>query len=193
MKTTESLRVLHASRRNIFTLGDLKKLLAIHLDNTAYKTAETLVRNKILIRLGKGVYGNTFSPPEDFEIANTLYAPSYVSLESALSFYGILPQFPYGITSVSPRRTHHAKAAGKDFEYIHIQRGLFCDYVKEKTFLVAEPEKALVDCLYLVSKGCRKLDFDALDCTRLNKKRFREMADRITILPFQRLRRSLNL
>lgn len=42
-----------------------------------------------------------------FRVANILYSPSYISLETALAFYQLIPEITYGITSVSTRRTYH--------------------------------------------------------------------------------------
>ena len=159
MKIAEIIKALERSEQRIFTLRDLQKLLKIQKDNTTYKTVENLIENEILIRLKKGLYRYAFSLPEDFEIANSLYSPSYISLETSLNFYGILSQFPYTITSITPRKTEHFEINGKKFDYIHIQKDLFFDYRKEKTFLIAYPEKALVDTIYLVAKRWRDIYF----------------------------------
>lgn len=184
---------LQKSGMRILTLQDIKKLLEIRFDNTAYKTAERLAKKEVLVRLKKGTYSFAFFPPEDFEIANFLYTPSYVSLESALNFYGILPQFPYTVTSVTPRKTKKFEAAQKEFEFVHIQKGLFFGYRKENGFLIAQPEKALIDEIYFAAKGWRKMDFSELDYSKMNSKRLRQMAEKIEHLPFQRLWKNLKL
>src|SRR3989338_6658324 len=45
-----------------------------------------------------------------FLVANRLYGPSYVSLEMALSFYGLIPEGVYALTSITTRKTEHFKA-----------------------------------------------------------------------------------
>ena len=94
-------------------------------------------------------------PPEDFEIANFIYGPSYISLESALSFYGIIDQFPYQILSLTLKRTKSFMIGKKIFVYAHIKPEFFRDYRREDNYLIATPEKSLFDFLYLVYKGGR--------------------------------------
>jgi len=65
---------------------------------------ERLTKKGIIKRLTKRKYLFTFLESDDFQIANFLYTPSYISLESALSFYGIITQFPYQITSITPKK-----------------------------------------------------------------------------------------
>jgi hypothetical protein len=85
------------------------------------------------------------------EIAFRLYSPSYISLEKALSVYGIIPEMVYGITSVTPKTTREFRNKFGDFTYRHIKPTLFFGYRedKERRCLMAEPEKALLDYLYL--------------------------------------------
>ena len=96
--------------------------------------------------------------------------PSYVSLESALNFYGILNQFPYVITSVTPKKTKKLEKEGKNFEYVHFNPQNFYGYVKQGKFLIATKEKALFDIIYLISKGLRRISLDELDLTGVDKK-----------------------
>ncbi|MDO9228214.1 MAG: hypothetical protein Q7U03_01490 [Syntrophales bacterium] len=79
------IKIIKKSGVKIVSLSDLRKLLDIEKDNTSYKIAEKLVAEKFLLRLKKGVYLSTFNPPDSFEIANAIYTPSYISLESALN------------------------------------------------------------------------------------------------------------
>lgn len=193
MKLDKIIKRLQKSRLKILTLQDLKKLFEIELDNTAYKTAENLVKKDLLLRLKKGLYASSFHPPEDFEIANCLYSPSYISLESALSFYGILSQFPYTVTSITPRKTKKITAGGKEFDYAHIQNKLFWGYTKQNDFLIALPEKALIDAIYFMAKGWRKIDLAELDYSKLNFKKLKKMAQRIKSRSFQKLWKELKL
>jgi predicted transcriptional regulator of viral defense system len=193
MKLDKIVKRLQKSGLKILTLQDLKRLLEIEIDNTAYKTAENLVKKDLLLRIKKGIYASSFYPPEDFEIAGYLYSPSYISLESALNFYGILSQFPYTVTSISPRKTKKFSIGNKEYEYIHIQTDFFWGYDRQKGFLIAMPEKALMDAIYLVSKGWRKIDLDELDYSRVNKKIFKRMAEKVGYRPFQKLLKEIPL
>src|SRR3990172_13048534 len=118
MRIVDIIKIIKTSGVKIISLSDLRKLLDIEKDNTSYKIAEKLVAEKFLLRLKKGVYLSTFNPADSFEIANAIYVPSYISLESALNYYGLLPQFPYSVTSVSPKKTKNILIDEKEFEYV---------------------------------------------------------------------------
>jgi len=112
-----------------------------------------------------------------FVMANTIYAPSYISLEMAFSYYGLIPEGVYTITSVSSRKTEMFETDFGNFQYSHIKRNLFWGYRLEKStsgrkFFVAEPEKALVDYLYLHPEVRSREDFRSL---RINEDVFQEL------------------
>jgi hypothetical protein len=92
--------------------------------------------------------------PDPFVIANHLVRPSYVSLQSALSFYGLIPEAVPVTTSVTTRRPGEFSTPLGDFSFRHVQVSLFRDFDvlepshKQPAF-VASPEKALIDLLYL--------------------------------------------
>lgn len=90
-----------------------------------------------------------------FEIANRLYGPSYVSLESAFSYYQIIPETVYGITSVSTRRTYSFSTPCGEFHYRTLKPSFFFGYeimvFDSKSFKIADLEKAVVDFFYLHS------------------------------------------
>jgi predicted transcriptional regulator of viral defense system len=60
-----------------------------------------------------------------FEIANRIYRPSYISLETALSYYHLIPESVYGISSASTRRTYTFKTPIGEFSYKTIKPQLF--------------------------------------------------------------------
>lgn len=128
-----------------------------------------------IIKLKNGVYlfaeeADRVSPEE---IAFYVYSPSYISLEKALSIHGLIPEMVYSITSVTPKTTRSFKNKFGNFTYRHIKPSLFFGYrtIKEgpSFYLLAEPEKALLDYLYL-NKIKNKEDWEAL---RLNEKRMK--------------------
>ena len=63
-----------------------------------------------------------------FKIANRIYSPSYVSLESALSYYHLIPESVYGITSISTRKTYHFRTSIGEFIYRSLKPSLFFGY-----------------------------------------------------------------
>lgn len=88
-----------------------------------------------------------------FEIANRIYAPSYVSLEMALSYYNLIPESVYLTTSVSTRRTNTFKTQLAEFSYRTVKPNLFFGYElakhNDKIFKIALVEKAVLDYFYL--------------------------------------------
>lgn len=162
MKTIEIYQRLLKDRQAVIRMADLRTLLRVPLNNTLYHRVQRLIRQGILARLGKGLFAVVGSPLHDFAIANALYLPSYISLESALHFYGILLQTPRLITSVTPRRPRRFVIGGKEFSYAHLNPRLFQGFLRRGNFLIAEPEKALLDELYLMGKGRRHLDLREL-------------------------------
>jgi predicted transcriptional regulator of viral defense system len=184
MRIVDIIKIIKKSRVMIVSLSDLRKLLNIEKDNTSYKIAEKLVAEKFLVRLKKGVYFSTFNPPDSFEIANAIYTPSYISLESALNYYGILSQFPYSLTSVSPKKSKKVLIDEREFEYVQINHKLYWGFRREGQTLIASPEKALLDIIYIVSKGLRRIEFEDLDYSPINKKDFHKMCQKIGYPPF---------
>jgi predicted transcriptional regulator of viral defense system len=101
-----------------------------------------------------------------FEIANRIYKPSYVSLESALAHYQLIPESVYGVTSVSTRRSYRFTSALAEFRYRTVTPRLFFGYdlaaAGARRAKVARPEKAVLDLLYLNPRLRTEADFDSL-------------------------------
>lgn len=112
----------------------------------------------LLVKLKRGVYllnknDRKVNPSLSF-IGNQLYRPSYVSMEYALRHYGFIPERVSDITSITTRKTARFKNKVGTFIYQHIKPEAFRGFkaVKEDnglSFLMAEPEKSVVDFLYL--------------------------------------------
>lgn len=111
----------------------------------------------LLIRLRQGYY--TFpeyksKPGFTLFFANRIYRPSYISLHTALAFYGLIPEAVVQITSVTSLKTAGFKNSTGEYEYKNVREELMFGYdVKPltdgKSFQIASPEKALLDLLYL--------------------------------------------
>lgn len=99
-------------------------------------------------------------------IANKIYKPSYVSFESALSFYQFIPESIYAITSANARNTYTFKSPYGEFIYKKIKPNLMFGYtiitIKNNPFNIAEPEKSILDYLYIKSDLKSKGDFEEL-------------------------------
>lgn len=134
-------------------------------------------QKKFFLKLKNGLYCLASIKPSVFVVANKIYQPSYISLESALSFYNIIPEKTYSITSISSKATRSFMAMDQDFSYNKIKKKLFTGYCliekNNEKFLIAEPEKALMDYLYYLSRKKTELN-DRLDVSHLIKKKIRQ-------------------
>ena len=106
-----------------------------------------------ILQLKRGSYIFPDVLPPDVYIANKLYSPSYISLEFALSYHGVIPETVYEITSVTAKATRHFETLGKIFSYRKIKRAAYTGYEIQKqqglSFNIANAEKAFVDINYL--------------------------------------------
>jgi len=114
-----------------------------------------------------------------FQIANRIYAPSYVSFEMALAYYGFIPESVYSVTSASTRKTMSFKTSLGNFTYRTISPKLYFgfDYTMAngRYFKIASAEKALLDYLYLNPKINDAESFASL---RLNVDQILKKVDR---------------
>jgi len=155
----------------------LEKISGLSKKNSLYKLAYRMKAKKLLIPLNKsGYFIAADSNPNDFEIANYLYRPSYISLGSALSFYGILSQFVYSVVSITTKKTKKMVFQKKEYLYKQIQDSLFWGYTKKDNFLIALPEKALLDTLYFYSKGIINIDLKELELSIIDNKKLKSFA-----------------
>ena len=117
-----------------------------------------------LIRLKKGLY--IVSPDITNQsiskelIANHLYGPSYISLENALSYYGLIPERVYSTRSITAKRKKNYNTPLGNFEYVTVPEKYFPIGISQKiiqnsyAFLIASPEKAICD-LIVTKSGIR--------------------------------------
>lgn len=111
---------------------------------------------------------SSFNPQGNdyFFISNKIYSPSYISLESALSHYGFIPETTLQITSVSTRKTNLFDTQFGVFSYQSVKNNLYFGYEiienNDRPFTLATPEKAILDYLYLHSEISDIEDFEGL-------------------------------
>jgi hypothetical protein len=124
----------------------------------------------------KGYYIFSDTPLNEkvlFEIANRIYAPSYVSFEMALAYYGLIPESVYGITSASSRKTSRFETQIGTFTYRTIRPKLYFGFDllnnNGKLFRLASPEKAFLDLFYINTKLRDAASFESL---RINRESF---------------------
>lgn len=162
----------------IFNLNDIRKIEA---DFDLRRLNEWRKKNYLKkVRQGFYIFSDLkINEPALFTIANHLHAPSYISLEMALSIYGLIPEAVYGITSVTSQKTKTWKTPIGDFIYRHIRAELLFGYeLRERDghrCQVAEIEKAVLDYLYFNSK---LKDEESFAGWRFNAGEFKEKMNR---------------
>jgi predicted transcriptional regulator of viral defense system len=170
---TTPIQKIYQSKLKLFTTKTLRDILGVHIPQiTFFTTLARLTRQKVLRKLERDKYILADASIHDFQIANFLYEPSYISLFTALNFYGIVAQFPYEISSMTTKKTVTKQIDDKAYQYVRIKHSLFWGYESIQGFLIAQPEKALLDLLYLMSKGLTVVYFDELNLSNINKDRF---------------------
>jgi hypothetical protein len=173
-----------AIKSPIFSRNDL----ALSGHNVLDYQLSLWVKKGYLIRLKNGLYA--FSREKEKlrgeVIAFLLCQPSYLSLESALAWYGFIPEIVYAYTSITTRITRTFENACGRFIYRHMKSELFWGYVEMKTdhgpYLLAEPEKALLDYFYLnLARINNETDFENI---RLNEEQMEKTLDKEKFLKY---------
>lgn len=134
-----------------------------NLANIRYQLARW-VRSDRIIKLHKGFY-TLAAPyrkirPDPFAISKVLRSPAYVSLQSALSWHGLIPEYVPAVTAVTTARPQVISTTLGRFEYRHIMPDLFWGFQRvtlddRQEAFVADPEKAILDLVYLTPGGER--------------------------------------
>lgn len=123
---------------------------------SADKKVVWLEKNGYIIRLKRGLYvvnpehsGKTLSSEL---IANHLYTPSYISMSTALRYYGLIPEAVYVHQSMTIKHSRSFQTPVGNYDYKYIAREAFSVGVRsvhkgDYAFLMASPEKALCDLI----------------------------------------------
>ena len=142
------------------------------------------VQSGRLIQLRRGLYALAApyrqTPPHPFPVANFLVPGSYVSLQSALAHYGLIPEHAAQTLSLTTQRPAHWRNGLGDFRFQHLASHLFFGYqqvsfTSGQEAFIALPEKALLDLIHLTPggddpaylAGLRLQNLEALDPQRL--------------------------
>lgn len=159
----------------LFSYREVAKVLNIQL-SSAKLLCHRYQKQKYFVRLKRDVYilaerWNYLSALELFQIANRLQVPSYISLTTALSYYGYSTQIQQGFfESVAIKRTWKRNIESTIFSYTRISDKYYFGFRRMNGIFIAEPEKALTDALYLTSIGRYGLDFSALEMSKIDLK-----------------------
>lgn len=150
--------ILEDFRNTPFRMQDLSSVFP-DCANLAMK-AKRLERDGEIIRLKKGLYvaspGVSRMELSPFLLANHIYGPSYVSMQTALRFYGLIPEAVYSVQSMTTGVARDYVNAIETFNYIHVPADYYNVGVTMKeengaSFMMASPEKALCDLMVYTS------------------------------------------
>ena len=170
-------------------LGVFETSLVLPFYSSQQQTQRQLsdwVRSGKLLQLRRGIYA--FPPPYageqplQYVVANRLARPSYISLQSALSYYGLIPEHVASVTSVTTGRPLTLSNEFGRFLYRHIKTDFFFGFrywqvSQTQSAFIATPEKAILDLLYLTPNGddgayireLRLQNLDIIDTERLRQ------------------------
>ena len=131
----------------------------------------TLEQSGLLIRLKRGLFvvaPMVHSQPLSKElIANHIYGPSYISLQTALSFYGLIPERVHTVCSMTTKRSSSFINPLGNFDYISVPAAYFAIGIRQEivnnnyAYLIATPEKALCDMI-VETKGLKLQSIKAI-------------------------------
>ena len=169
----EVVKEVELQKLAFFTPAIFAKRFNINLSRaTIFLSRNT--RLGYFVRIKKGIYSPANIRPSSLEIANIIYKPSYISSELALSFYHILPETVYSITSITTKHSKEVKVLNQIFTYRKLNTNLYFGYeivrISNKNIVMATKEKALLDYLYFIARGQKKYN-ERIDLRTINKQK----------------------
>jgi len=140
----------------IFTTLEFQRLMGMST-TASRKFLLHYTRLGIFWQIKRGLYSLRFDELHPWLVANKLYQPSYISLDTALSYYGLIPETIFEVTCITTRATREFEACNLIFHYHTIKKQAYTGYdpkiIDNNTILLATPEKAIADYLYFAHLG----------------------------------------
>lgn len=154
-----------------------------------YDKIAELVKQGMLILVKRGIYvpgaNLKIAEPELFLLANHLLGPSYVSVETALAYWGFIPEKVYEISSVTTQNSKIYNTAIGRFGYTHLPLPYYAfgiqqvELTSKQVVLMASPEKALCDKIICTSgiqlRSTRQVKEFLMDDLRIDNEVLRNM------------------
>ena len=175
------LSELQNIKKLYFGYEELARAFGISMAS-ARVTASRYVSKGLIVRIKRNLYvlrevWNTATREDKFVMANLGQIPSYLSLMTALDYYGITTQMQRDFfESVAIQRTKTFHVGETVFRYSKISKELYFGFSKKDSFFIASPEKALLDAFYLMSFGRYALDISSVDPGKLNKMEIQKLS-----------------
>jgi len=163
-----------------FTLDDVCAIFGV-ARASARVACSRYVRNGLFIRVKNDFYVlkrnlKNISREDLLRLANFAQTPSYVSFLTALAYHDITTQMVRGVVdSACVKRSVEYDINGNQFNFYRLKQGLYSGFEKINNIFIAMPEKALLDSFYFISMGKYSLDMDALDMSKINNRKLKNM------------------
>ena len=163
-------------KTNIFTFLDIEKIFSAESLHSIKIQLSRFAKKGLIKQIKRELYCFDEKKIDELVLAGLLYQPSYISLESALNYYGIIPDVPQAVTSVNLITSKKIRTPLGIFYYAKIKKELFFGFIKVRSpvgnsfFNLARQEKALLDYFYL--RKIKKTDGLRLKLDNLEQKRF---------------------
>jgi predicted transcriptional regulator of viral defense system len=149
MRLLDAEQKLLALKQPVLQTRDVSACLNIP-NAQASKILDRLAKADRFVRLMRGKWAtSTQIDPLILPEYLTAPFPSYVSLQTALFYHGMISQIPHTIYAVSLARTHQYKTPFGTISIHHLQPDFFFDFEVINQVKIASPEKALLDVFYL--------------------------------------------
>ena len=157
------------------------ELFSSHNRHALRVALKRLTDKGVIQRISRGFYANPFNLPSLEEISAEIYRPSYVSLESALSRFGILSQIPLVLTCVTTRNTRTFNTSFGTIQYQRIQKKYFFGYQNQAGYSIADPEKAVLDFLYFHKQSESKSHISEWNLRSLDSRKLKSYAKQMKL------------
>ena len=191
MKILDTYVKLKSSDKQIFTIQDIRNLIDINDNHYLLILINRMLKKGILVSIKRGIYYIKDNAPSNFSIANNLYSPSYISLDTALVYYGIVNQSPFTITSISTKKARTFIFNNIEYKYNKIKISLFYTGNENINFNIASKEKAIIDSIYFAALRGNNLNFDEWNLPEIDVDELKKIASTINSKPFNRLFNSI--
>ncbi|MFH1971524.1 MAG: hypothetical protein ABIJ05_04040 [Patescibacteria group bacterium] len=133
---------------NVFGILDVVKLFPGEKSTAVRTQLYRLAKKGFIFPIKRGLYCFDKSKLDELDLAGQLYSPSYVSLETALNYYGVIPDVPMAVSCVTPITTKKIETSLGNYNYLKVDSKLFFGF-SQTPFNIAYKEKALLDYFYL--------------------------------------------
>lgn len=179
------MKILNLNRLENYFINNLQSMFTTRdvmvVFGVEKRTAEAFLFNNVkkgtITRLKAGIFSLPNHMPSQFEIANRLVIPSYISLDSALSRYNLIPEIVYAVTSITSKATKEFVINNIGYTYQKIKIEGFTGYelknINDENVYMADPEKAVSDFLYYIYLGKRlynnRLELKKVDFKKVKK------------------------